>query len=162
MGVTWAVVLDDPSRPRGGSTPPAVYAERVFLCAELPLFDLPPHRLVEALQLAPRGARILVDASIVDGRPITAGLARAFAERRGLQLEIPVVLPESVIIYAACRSVFATVTTVDPRHIASKLRGDGLSLSQIAKRLESLGYRAPNGGPWFPASVRRLLEAGDS
>lgn len=44
--------------------------------------------------------------------------------------------------------------------LARRLRDDGLSLRQVAERLDEAGYRTRTGSSWHPEQIRRLLRLG--
>lgn len=47
---------------------------------------------------------------------------------------------------------------VEHRTLANRLRGDGLSLREIASRLAVAGYHAPSGNIYGPASISAMIE----
>lgn len=146
MGVTWALVVE------GGE---AVPAHRVIHCT-LVSIDLPPPAMLAALEAAARGVTLVVDVRLVERRPITAGLLRAFAERRGVELVMPT-SPEEVHSYAACHAAWARTPARDPAPVARDLRARGQSLGQICQALEHQGYTPPGGGRWWKSTVQQLI-----
>ncbi|GGR75735.1 resolvase [Deinococcus seoulensis] len=85
--------------------------------------------------------------------------ALAARRARGLPLGNPAALtPERRAAGAATMRRAAIEATRPAGTVAALLRDQGLSLRQIAQRLDAVGIPARRGGGWGPQQVSRLLE----